>query len=103
MSPLFHVMSLSPVSDRYYAISQPLRYVPVRTHRLIGLSVLCVNLTAALVSAPSLVDSTSGLATVTKGPGELEGWAISYIIPLFFTLFHVYIIFLIVHLLCQNL
>ncbi len=57
-------------SDRYYAISQPLRYVPVRSHRLIGLSILCVNLTAALVSAPSLVDSTSGLATLAPGQGQ---------------------------------
>jgi hypothetical protein len=38
--------------DRYLAISRPLRYIPIRTNRLIGGLILCVNLLAGLVSAP---------------------------------------------------
>jgi hypothetical protein len=44
---------------------------------LIGLSILCINLTAALVSAPSLVDSTSGLATISsQGAGSSFSYGI---------------------------
>ena len=38
--------------DRYLAISSPLRYIPVRTNRLIGGAIIGVNITAGLVSAP---------------------------------------------------
>ena len=38
--------------DRYLAISTPLRYIPVRTNRLIGGLIICVTITAGLVSAP---------------------------------------------------
>ena len=38
--------------DRYLAISSPLRYIPIRTNRLIGGLIACVTVTAGLVSAP---------------------------------------------------
>ena len=38
--------------DRYLAISRPLRYVPVRTPRLIGCWIILVTITSGLVSAP---------------------------------------------------
>jgi len=47
------ILSLTAICiDRYLAISRPLRYVPVRTPRLIGCWIIAVNITAGLVSAP---------------------------------------------------
>ena len=55
-------LSLSTVfSDRYYAISRPLHYIPLRTNRLILISIVGIQLLAALVSAPALVSPSSGL------------------------------------------
>ena len=47
--------------DRYYAISQPLRYIPHRTNRLVSLSILAIQLVSGLVTFPALAMSSSGL------------------------------------------
>ena len=57
--------------DRYYAISQPLRYIPIRTHRLILLSILSIQLLAGLVSAPALATPSSGLVFIPP-PGQIH-------------------------------
>merc|ERR1711894_247996 len=56
--------------DRYLAISTPLRYIPVRTNRLIGGLLICVTITAGLVSAP-VVPAWSGDRARKNNTSEL--------------------------------
>ena len=64
--------------DRYLAISRPLRYVPVRTPRLIGCWIILVTITSGLVSAPvipawnnySSMANTSNISRISLSPSS---------------------------------
>ena len=65
--------------DRYLAISRPLRYVPVRTPRLIGCWIILVTITSGLVSAPvipawnnySSMANTSNISRISSTSSSL--------------------------------
>lgn len=81
------ILSLTAICiDRYMAISRPLTYIPVRTPKLMFLCIMLVEITAALVTAPTLAiprQNTEQVCQVSQSPlYQVYATCCSFYLPL---------------------